>query len=170
MKALLRFALVLASVLFLVATGSTLTPVLGQSLSAPAPVKHYGYSGQDKMLECIQRVFGRYAAGLRGTVLFGHPPIDDSTMKVVDGRWQPVKERTTFPPATELACPKAREEIEHLLNTDVAKLLFVPPNGETESVRMFETAQWVYIIPGSKFKETPYYQERQRWKRIRIET
>ncbi len=40
----------------------TLAPLLAQSGGAPAPVKRYGYSGQDKMLECIQRVFGKYAA------------------------------------------------------------------------------------------------------------
>lgn len=62
--------------------------LLVQSGAFASPVKHYGYSGQDRMPECIHGVFGKYAAAFPGTVLYGHPPVDDSTMKVVNGYWQ----------------------------------------------------------------------------------
>lgn len=147
----------------------TLAPLLAQSSAASAPVKHYGYSGQDKMLECIERVFGKYAAGFPGTVLYGNLPITiGRPPRVVNGHWEPVTERITFPPVADLPCPGTRDGIAKLLDTDVAKLLLVPDQEQPEGIRIFETAQWVYIIPALEFSAAPY-REQQRWKRIKVE-
>jgi hypothetical protein len=154
---------------FLTFHALTLAPSLAQSRTAPAPVKHYGYSGQDKMLECIQRVFGKYAAAFSNTVLYGYPSfIQGRPPQVVNGHWEPVTERVTFPPVADLPCPSTRDGIAKLLDTDVAKLLFVPDREQPEGIRIFETVQWVYIIPTMEFSKSPY-REQQRWKRIKIE-
>ncbi len=146
-----------------------LAPLFAQSGGASAPVKHYGYSGQDKMLECIQRVFGKYAAGFPNTVRYGNLPTTiGRPPQVVNGHWEPVTERITFPPVADLPCPSTRDEIAKLLDSDVAKLLFVPDQEQPEGIRIFETAQWVYIIPAMEFNASPY-RERQRWKRIKFE-
>ena len=146
----------------------TLAPLLAQSSTASAPVKHYGYSGQDKMLECIERVFGKYAAGFPGTVRYGNLPITvGRPPRVVNGHWEPVTERITFPPVADLPCPSTRDGIAKLLDTDVAKLLLAPDGQQPEGIRIFETAQWVYIIPAMNFDAAPY-REQQRWKRIKF--
>lgn len=144
-----------------------------QLASAQLEVKHYGYSGQDKLLQCVQRVLGKYAAAFPNTVLYGHSPIIRRLPpKVVNGHWESVVDRVVFPTVSDLPCPGTREGILNLLQNDIAKLLLVPP-GEPEGVRTFETPSWVYIIPASRFSEapgTPDYPNRERWKRIRIET
>src|SRR5208283_705 len=143
--------------------------LLAQSSGAYVPVKHYGYSGQDKMLECMQQVFGKYAAGFPGTVLYGYIPIiTGRPPRVVDGRWQPVTERVTYPPVADLPCPTTRDGIAKLLNSDVAKLLLLINPEQTEGIRIFETTQWVYIIPAANFSAAPHV-EMQRWKRIKFE-
>jgi len=154
---------------FLAVHALALAPLLAQSSGASAPVKHYSYSGQDKMLECMQRVFGKYAAGFPHTVLYGLLPITiGRPPRVVDGHWEPVSERITFPPVADLPCPSTRDGIARLLDSDVAKLFFVPDGAQAEGIRIFETAQWVYIIPGIEFSAWPY-REQQRWKRIKFE-
>jgi len=154
---------------FLAVHALALAPLLAQSNAASAPVKHYGYSGQDKVLECMQRVFGKYAAGFPGTVLYGHLPITvGRPPRVVDGHWEPVSERIVFPSVADLPCPSTRDGIAKLLDSDVAKLFFVPDGAQAEGIRIFETAQWVYIIPGMEFSAWPY-REQQRWKRIKFE-
>jgi len=154
---------------FLAVHALALAPLLAQSSGASAPVKHYGYSGQDKMLECMQRVFGKYAAAFPNTVRYGNNPTTiGRPPRIVDGHWEPVSERITFPPVADLPCPSTRDGIAKLLDSDVAKLLFVPDGEQAEGIRIFETAQWVYIIPAMQFSAEPY-RERQRWKRIKIE-
>jgi hypothetical protein len=146
-----------------------LAPGLAQSGGAPAPVKHYGYSGQDKMLECMHQVLGKYAAAFPQTVLYGNLSIVvGRPPRVVNGHWEPVTERITFPPVADLPCPSTREGIANLLDSDVAKLLLLINPEQTEGVRLFETAQWVYIIPAMEFSQSPY-REQQRWKRIKFE-
>jgi hypothetical protein len=148
-----------------------LAPLLAQSGAASPPVKHYGYSGQDKMLECMQRVFGKYAAGFPHTVLYGNlPVIVGRPPRIVDGHWEPVSERISFPPVADLPCPSTREGIAKLLDSDVARLpaLLLPDPQEPEGIRVFETERWVYIIPAGEFASLPY-RKRQRWKRIKIE-
>jgi tetratricopeptide repeat protein len=147
----------------------TLGPLLAQSGAAAAPVKHYGYSGQDKMLECIQGVFGKYVAAFPHTVLYGYPSfVQGRPPQVVNGHWEPVTARVTFPSVADLRCPGTRDGIAKFLDSDVAKLLFVPDREQPEGIRIFETEQWVYIIPAMEFSQSPY-RERQRWKRIKIE-
>jgi hypothetical protein len=144
-----------------------LAPVLAQSGSSLAPVKHAGYSGQDKMLECIQQVFGKYAAGFPSTVLYGNPSIIvGRPPRVVNGRWEPVNERVTYPPVADLPCPNTRDGIAKLLESDAAKLLLLANPEQPQGIRIFETAQWVYIIPAVEFIPSPF---QQRWKRIKIE-
>lgn len=146
-----------------------LASLLAQSSGVSAPVKHYGHSGQDKMLECMQRVFGKYAAGFPGAVRYGNLPTTiGRPARVVDGHWEPVSERITFPAVADLPCPRTRDGIATLLDSDVAKLLCVPDGQQAEGIRIFETAQWVYSIPASGFRAAPY-REQQRWKRIKIE-
>src|ERR1700675_617776 len=99
-------------------------------------IKHYGYSGQDKMLACIQQVFGKYAAAWPHTVLYGSPPLDLHNMEIVNGYWEPVTKHITYPPVSDLPCPSTREEILKLLQNDMAKLLWVP-QGEPEGIRIF---------------------------------
>jgi hypothetical protein len=93
---------------------------------------------------------------------------DRAAGPVVDGHWEPVSERITFPPVADLPCPSTRQEIAKLLDSDVAKLFFVPDGAQAEGIRIFETAQWVYIIPGMEFSAWPY-REQQRWKRIKFD-
>src|SRR5579863_2385679 len=146
-----------------------LAPLLAQTGGSPVPVKHYGYSGQDKMLECMQRVFGKYAAGFPITVLYGHPSTTvERPPRVVNGRWQPVTERVTFPPVADLPCPSTRDGIARLLDSDAAKLLLVFNPEAPPGIRIFETEQWVYIIPAMEFIALPA-REQQRWKRIKFE-
>src|SRR5215469_7453745 len=93
-------------------------PLLAQSTGASSPVQHYGYSGQDKMLECIQRVFGKYSAGFPHTVLYGNLPITiGRPPRIVDGHWEPVSERISFPPLADLPCPSTRDRIAKLLDS-----------------------------------------------------
>lgn len=154
---------------FLAVHALALAPVLAQSSAASAPVKHYSYSGQDKMLDCMQRVFGKYAAAFPNTVRYGNNPTTISRPpRIVDGHWEPVSERITFPPVADLPCPSTRDGIAKLLDSDVAKLLFVPDGEQAEGIRIFETTQWVYIIPAMEFSRSPY-REQQRWKRIKFE-
>jgi hypothetical protein len=106
------------------------SPLLAQSVTPAVPVKHYGYSGQDKMLECMQRVFGKHAAAFPSTVRYGELPFNRSRPpQIVKGHWEPVTEHITFPPTADLPCPATREGIAKLLDTDVTKLLFVPEGG-----------------------------------------
>jgi len=117
----------------------------------------------------MQQVFGKYAAGFPGTVLYGYLPIiTGRPPRVVDGRWQPVTERVTYPPVADLPCPTTRDGIAKLLNSDVAKLLLLINPEQTEGIRIFETTQWVYIIPAANFSAAPHV-EMQRWKRIKFE-
>lgn len=142
-------------------------PAAGQSASDRPELKHYGYSGQDKLLDCMQKVFGKYAASFPDTVLYGYPStVRDRPPQVVDGHWEPATEHITYPPVAELACPNTREKIVNLLQNEVSKLLFVP-QGELEGIRLFETPQWVYIIPASLFSDNE--QGRQKWTRVKIE-
>ena len=148
----------------------TFLPLAAQSLQPVPEVKHYGYSGADKMLACIQQTFGKYAAEFPHTVLYGSPPRDTEGMRIVNGHWEQVTDHISFPPVPELPCPATRDQVAEVLQEKVAKLLTVP-EGEPDGIRLFETSQWVYIIPASKFDEvpgTPDYPSRQRWKRIRI--
>jgi len=152
---------------FLAIHALALGPLLAQAGGSPAPVKHYGYSGQDKMLECMRQVFGKYAAGFPGTVLYGHPStLIGRPPRVVNGRWEPVTERVTYPPVADLQCPSTRDGIARLLNSDAAKLLLLVNPEQPQDIRIFETAQWVYIIPAVEFIPSPF---QQRWKRIKIE-
>jgi hypothetical protein len=140
---------------------------LAQSSGFPAPVSHYGYSGQDKMLECIQRVFGKYAAAFPNTVLHGHPSIiTGRPPRVVNGHWETVTERVSYPPVSDLTCPSTRDGIARLLDSDAAKLLLLVNPEQPQGIRIFETAQWVYIIPAVEFIASP---NQQRWKRIAFE-
>ncbi len=100
---------------------------------------------------------------------YGNLPITiGRPARVVNGHWEPVTERITFPPIADLPCPSKRDEIAKLLDSDVAKLLFVPDQEQPEGIRIFETAQWVYIIPAMEFSASRY-REQQRWKRIKFE-
>ena len=87
-------------------------------------------------------------------------------MQVVNGHWEPVTERVTFPPVADLPCPSTRDGIAKLLDSDVAKLLLLVNPEQPQGIRIFETAKWIYIIPAVEFIASPY---QQRWKRIKIE-
>ena len=63
------------------------TAPLGWPKDASGPVQHYGYSGQEQMLACIQQAFGKYAAAFPHTILYGSPPIDLHNMEIVNGSW-----------------------------------------------------------------------------------
>jgi hypothetical protein len=123
----------------------------GQPAGDQPEVKHYGYSGQDKMLACIQKVFGKYAAAWPHTVLYGHAPtIRRLPPKIVSGHWESVVERVAFPPVTDLPCPNTREGIQNLFQSEVSKLLFVPL-GEPQGIRVFETPKMGLYHPGKSF-------------------
>ena len=115
-------------------------PAKSQSDSESPAITHYGYSATDKLLKCIQNVYGK--------------PVSSSP----DFQYRL---------HADLPCPKTREGIQELLQTRVSSLLIVPGRGPS-GVLLFETADWVYVIPAMLFN--PAYPGRQRWKRITIAT
>jgi TPR repeat len=133
-----RRILTLSKLLIYVATHLfALVPLRGQSTEVKPEVRHYGYSVTDKLLQCIQKVYGKPVASnidIRG--------------------WT----------HAELRCPSTREGIDDLLQTKVSPLLKVQPYG----ILLFETPEWVYLIPAARFSDD--HPGRYRWKRIKIET
>jgi TolA-binding protein len=120
-------------------------PVPAQSSSNNSDITHYGYSPAEKLVRCIQKVYGKPAAG--------SPEIRTQVNH-------------------EYPCPATRQTIDDLLQIDVAKSLIVP-KGEPYGIRLFETPDWVYITSARWFTDvpgTPDYPARQRWKSIKIKT
>ena len=119
-------------------------PFVAQSASNSADIKHYGYSSTDKLLECIQRVYGK-----------------------------PVARFPYIRRLPDLPCPATREGIDHLLRDKTLPILLNAPKGAPSGIRLFETADWIYLIP-SLFMDTkagePYYGFRQDWKSISVKT
>ncbi len=83
-----------------------------QSVGAKDEVKHYGYSGADKVLDCLRQVYGKPAAGFPGI---------------------------KFPRAADFHCPNTKDGISQWLQNDASST----PAG----IHLFETSEWVYIIP-----------------------
>jgi hypothetical protein len=135
----------LNSLMFLVFVLSFLLPLTAQSNSGKPSVKHYGYSGQDRVLECLHRLYGKPAASFPGIRVreAGHP-----------------------------TCPDAREYVSAWLANEVSPLL-VAPNGIQSSLKVLDGPEWVYLIPASYLAEGPGRSPdpgEERWKNITIKT
>lgn len=120
------------------------TPFLGQSVAESPNVKHYGYSGTDKLLECIGKAYSKPVA-----------------------RFPYIRQVPDFP------CPATKEGIIDLLEGSAFPNLLRVPKGGPSGIRLFETMDWIYLVP-SLFIDTkpgdPYYNYRQNWKSVRIKT
>ena len=118
--------------------------LLAQSGGAVGEVKHYGYSGTDKLMECIHQVYGKPVARL------------------------PYIRRLP-----DLPCPGTREGIKQLLQSvELSRLLGIP-DGEVRGVRLYEMSDWIYLHPILFLEPStrgPYYAMREEWTSVKIHT
>ncbi len=121
-----------------------LTPVQAQSTGLKQEVKHYGYSGTDKLLQCIQQVYGKPVAAF------------------------PYIRRLP-----DVPCPVSRAGIEDLLESESFSKLLRIPKGEPRGVRLFDISNWVYIVPSMFLLAQPansYRITEGAWNLTKIET